>query len=174
VTARWRSIVIGAVVVAVLAAAAYVLLSRAGAIPVGPGSAVLPVVGTAAGGKQAGNQFDVIRATEIPATNPDLVGTLDMRQDNSLMVRPDSKGAPAGLVEVVIGSQTRLYRNATGDQLQGEAPASGSIQMVVAPYRLDQIAVSDHIIAWGARRGDRIVADVVMVEPLAVRSVPAH
>jgi len=56
--------------------------------------------------------YGVVRATEMPATNPDIVGRLEQRQDNSLMVRPDSKGAPAPLVEVVVTGQTRLYRNA--------------------------------------------------------------
>ncbi len=96
-----------------------------------------------------------------------MVGSLETRQDNSLMVRPDSKGAPAALVEVVLTKDTRLYRNATGDQLHGASSAGTTIQMVVAPYRSDQIAVGDRIIAWGGRRGDRLVAEVVMIEPQA-------
>ena len=39
----------------------------------------------------------------MPATNPNLVGRLEQKQDNSPTVRPESKSA-----------QPRLYRNATG------------------------------------------------------------
>jgi len=64
----------------------------------------------------------------------------------------------------VVTGQTRLYRNATGDAL-GAPPASGStVQMVLAPYSLEQVAVGDSVNACGERRGDRLVAEVVMVE----------
>ena len=100
----------------------------------------------------------------MPATNPNVVGRLEQRQDNSLMVRPDSKGAPAPLVEVVITSQTRLYRNATGDFAGTPPPAGATVRMVLAPYSLGQAAVGQHVIAWGQQRGARLVAEVIMIE----------
>ena len=158
-------IVVGGVIL--LAAAAYVGLSLIN--PKLASRTNLPADGS---GKKTGVTFDVIPATEIPATNPDLVGQLQTRQDNSLMVLPDTKGAPAPVVEVVVTTQTRLYRNATGDQLHGAPPSGTTIQMVILPYALEQVAAGNRIIAWGERRGDRIVADVILVEPQAPNSPP--
>jgi len=162
---RTSLIVVGAIVV--LAAAAFVGLSLLNPNLTGFGGLRLPGAAAGPSDKKQTFTYNVIPATEMPATNPDIVGRLEQKQDNSLMVRPDSKGAPAALVEVVIASQTRLYRNATGDFL-GTPPASGTaVQMVLVPYSLEQVAVGDSVIAWGQQRGDRLVAEVVMVETSA-------
>ena len=150
--------------IVVLAAAAFVGLSLLNPNLADLRGLRLPGAATEAGGQKRTVTYDVVRATELPAANPDAVGRLEQRQDNSLMVRPDSKGGSAPLVEVVITGQTRLYRNATGDAF-GTPPAPGStVPMVLAPYSLEQVAVGDSVIAWGERRGDRLVAEVVMVE----------
>ena len=149
-------IVVGGVIL--LAAAAYVGLSLLN--PNLAGKASLPADGS---GKKTGLTIDFIPATEIPTTNSDLVGRLQTRQNNSLMVQPDSQGAPAALVEVVVTTQTHIYHDTTGDQFQGPPPTGSSVQQVVVPYTLDQIAVGDRIIVWGDRRGDRIVANVIAV-----------
>jgi hypothetical protein len=167
---RTPLVVLAAIVV--LAAAAFVGLSLLN--PNLPGLSGLRLPGAAGGAsdKKPALSYNVIPATEMPATNPDIVGRLEQKQDNSLMVRPDSKGAAAPLVEVVITGQTRLYRNATGDFL-GTPPASGSaVQMVLAAYSLEQAAVGDSVIAWGQQRGGRLVAEVVMIETGAAPAAP--
>jgi hypothetical protein len=150
--------------IGLLAAAAFMAMSLLNPNLAGFSGLRLPGAATEASGKKQSVTYDVVRATEMPATNPDIVGRLEQRQDNSLMVRPDSKGAPAPLVEVVITGQTRLYRNVTGDFL-GTPPASGTtVQMVLAPYTLEQVAAGDNVIAWGARRGDRLTAEVILIQ----------
>jgi hypothetical protein len=169
-TIRTPLIVLAAIVV--LAAAAFVGLSLLNPNLAGLSGLRLPGAASSASNKKSSVTYDVVRATEMPATNPDLVGRLEQKQDNSLMVRPDSKGAAAPLVEVVITGQTKLYRNATGDFL-GTPPASGAtVQMVLAPYTLEQVAVGDSVIAWGGQRGGRLVADVVMIETAAAPAAP--
>ena len=159
-------IVVGGV--SLLAAAAFVGLSLGNPNLAGLSSLRLPGAATAGpGNKQSGLTYSVVRATEMPATNPEVVGRLEQKQDNSLMVRPDSKGAPAPLVEVVVTGQTRLYRNATGDFLGAALAPGAAVQMVLAPYRLEQVVVGDSVIAWGALRGGRLVAEVVMIETTA-------
>ena len=152
-------------VIVVLAAAAFVAVSLLNPSLAGFSGLRLPGAATAGpSNKPSGLTYNVVPATEMPATNPDLVGRLEQKQDNSLMVRPDSKGAPAPLVEVVVASQTRLYRNATGDFV-GTPPAPGAaIQMKLVPYSLGQVSVGDSVIAWGEQRGGRLVAEVVMIE----------
>jgi len=164
---RWP-ITIGAVVA--LAAATFVAVSLLHPNLAGFSAGRPP--GAATGDKQQAVTYNMIPATEMPATNPDLVGRLERKQDNSLMVRPDSKGAPAPLVEVVVTGQTRLYRNATGDFV-GTPPASGSaVQMVLAPYSLERVAVGDSVVAWGQQRGGRLVAEVIMIETAAPAATP--
>jgi hypothetical protein len=167
---RTPLIILGAIVL--LASAAFVGLSLLNPNLANSGSLPVPGAATNSSGKMPGVTFDVIPATEIPATNPDLVGRLQNRQDNSLMVLPDTKGAPALVVEVVITTQTRLYRNTTGDQLHGAPPSGTTIRMVVVPYTLEQVAAGNTIITWGERRGDRIVAEVIMVEPQTASAAP--
>jgi hypothetical protein len=134
---RTPLIVLGGLIL--LAAASFTGLSQLNPDLAGFSALRLPGAATDASGKQQGVTFDVIRATEMPATNPDFVGRLDSRKDNSLMVRPDSKGAPAPLVEVVVTGQTRLYRNATGDQWRTPPPAGTTVQMVLVPYTIERL-----------------------------------
>ena len=161
---KTRTAILLAAALVLLAAAAFVAFSLLNPNRSGQGGLALSGAATTAGGKKSGVTYNVLPATEMPATNPDVVGQLEQRQDNSLMVRPDSKGATAPLVEVVITSQTRLYRNATGDFAGTPPPAGAAVPMVLAPYRLEQVAVGQHIIAWGQQRGARLVAEVVMIE----------
>jgi len=149
-------IVVGWVIL--LAAAAFVGLSLLN--PNLAGKASLPAD---ASGKKTGLTVDLIMATEIPTTIADAEGRLQTLQNNSLMVQPDSQGAPAALVEVVVTAQTHLYHDTTGDQFPGAGVTGRTVQEVVVPYSLAQIVVGDRIIAWGDRRGDRVVADVIVV-----------
>ncbi len=163
---RTPLIVLGGAIL--LAAAAFLAVGQLSPNRSGLSGPFLPGVATDPARKKQDLTLNVIPATEMPLTNPDVVGRLDSRTDNSLMVRPDSKGAPAPLVEVVVTGQTQLYWNATGDPpvlgVRTPPPSGATVQMVLVPYTLQAIAAGDNIIAWGERRGSRLVAQVVMVE----------
>ena len=104
-------------------------------------------------------------APGIPVTSPDLVGALVEKKDNSLMVRAQTKGGgEAPLTEVVVTGATQLFRNATGDSLTTPPPSGTKVQMVVETWTVTQINPGDNLIVWGTRRGNRIVADVILVE----------
>jgi len=151
---------------ALLAGAAYVAVSLT--VPNGPalGGLRLPgLAGTPSSKKGGGISIDVVPAPGIPVTSPDLVGSLVEKKDNSLMTRPQTKGGgEAPPTEVVVTGDTKLYRNATGDSLTTPPPPGTKVQMVVETWTVAQINPGDSLIVWGARRGDRIVADVILVE----------
>jgi hypothetical protein len=155
--------ILAVAVILLLAGAAYAAVTLAN-----PNANLFQLPGLAGdpNAKKPNSQFTVNYAADFPRTNPDIVGPLVTKQDNSLMVRPASKteNPDAPLTEIVLTQDTKLVRNATGDHLSG-VPAPGAIvQQVLEPYPLAQVAVGDNVIAWGQRRGERLIADFVMVE----------
>jgi hypothetical protein len=127
----------------------------------------------------AGN---VIPAKELPQTPPDVNGIFDHRQDQSIfvgtgtvqvLVQKDASGnlqassSHSGpVVEVVVTTQTIIYKDVTMQQFNGKPPTPGQkIQQVVEPGSLDEIGQpgSSPIIAvWGRKTGDRYIADVIV------------
>ncbi len=179
-----KKILIGLAVVAgiaMLAGAAYLATSlmtpgRAETNPLG----VLPAPGSkglGSGGKVT-IKIEVAPAPELPQSSPDVKGRLVEMKDNSLTVSSVAQGAAQGstsvsgdtgggnspstttegdnspsiTTEVVITQDTKIYRDATFDAMK--PPADGKIQQKVEPYSLA---------AWGAKRGDRLIADVVVL-----------
>lgn len=107
----------------------------------------------------------LVPAAELPETQPDLVGTLVAKQDNSLMLRPITKGpndANNPLVEVVVTAQTEVYIDTTSEQTS--PIVNGTIQQTVETFDVGHMAPADTVVAWGARRGDRLTAEVVVDE----------
>lgn len=110
--------------------------------------------------------LELIPAPELPPTQADLSGTLVEVKDNSLMLRPLSKGAgiqAGSLIEVVITGNTKVFRDDTHDGPGSNAViANGRIQQVVLRSDMGGFNTGDTIAIWGARRGDRLTADVVL------------
>ena len=132
-----------------------------------------------------------MRAPELPQSAPDVRGQLVEAKDNSLTVSTFGEGLAGGKVsastssgsgnspststggdssastttEVVVTQNTKVYRDTTFDAMSGGPPADGKIQQKVEPYTLAQAAKDgvDSVTAWGAKRGDRLVADVVVL-----------
>ena len=123
------------------------------------------------GGRQVGRRALVTPAPEQPATEPDIAGYLVEIQDKSLIVQPIIKGAQ-GLVEsgphveVVITNQTRLYRDATYDNMIGpQANNTNSVQQIMKPMTTDEIVVDGTLaLIWGERRGSRLNATVIILQ----------
>lgn len=118
------------------------------------------------GGKRPGQQFSMQYAPGFPRSDPAIGGPLVERKDNSLYVQQVTKPARSDLLalEVLITQDTTLVRNATGDHLSGAIQLGATVQQVLVPYTLDQLLPGDNVIAWGEKRGERVVADYVMVE----------
>ncbi len=116
--------------------------------------------------------FNLKPAPELPQSTPDVRGQLVEMKDNSLIVSTNatlvaSGGAvatsqPGPSTEVVITQDTKIYRDATFDAMQAP-PADGNVQQKVEPYSLAQAAKdgADTVTAWGTKRGERLIADVV-------------
>jgi hypothetical protein len=127
----------------------------------------------------------VVSAKELPAAVPDSRGVVLRRADNSVFVGTnvrkwqrvrDNDAAPARYEiafdgpaleqEVLITHNTIIYRNAT--PLDQPRVVDGGIQEVVEPGKLADIRPDAMLQVWGERKGDRVVARVVVYSYLPV------
>jgi hypothetical protein len=177
---RTRSIVGGVVaLIVLLAGAAFVggqLLNQQ-AKPQGAGGPLVMRSGGSGEGGAAMSEVPVEfeSAKELPAAPPEVVGLFAERKDNSLFVTVgdgtfsgsvDENGAMNTQVggnsqklEVVVTNDTLLYKDVT------EVMANGNIQQKVAPGSLDELGQNSFVTAWGERRGDRLIAKVLLYSP---------
>jgi hypothetical protein len=131
--------------------------------------------GLFAGGEQIGE--GILPAKELPQTPAEVFGFFDHRQDKSIFVVtgqiPKAVNEPVDpktlangpTVEIVVTSQTTIYRDATSKQFNGPPPSGQKPQQVVEPGSLDEIAEYSTITVWGRKTGDRIIADVLVYTP---------
>jgi hypothetical protein len=125
------------------------------------------------------NVDDIQPAKELPQAPADVRGVFESRQDNSIFlgtgrvalgVQIDdqtgevqtSSDHDGPTVEVVVTSQTTIYKDVTMKQFNGPPPEGQKIQQVVEPGSLDDIGESSLITVWGKKTGDRIIADVLV------------
>ncbi len=167
-----RKILIGigsglGVVLLAIAAFMAVRLLNASASTSGPG---IPPGGSRGPGK--GATVFMLRLTpapELPVTHADLEGDVTNIQDNSIYVsnRPNNS-VPAGPVtEVVVSQKTKIYRDITLDTVP--TPQSGTTtnlgaQQVIEPADVSSISTDSHVQVWGQMRGNRLNAEVVLVQ----------
>jgi hypothetical protein len=80
---------------------------------------------------------------------------------------------PGPLTEVVVSKETRIYRDTSMDNVP--KPTGGdtnlSIQQVVEPVDISQIAQDYMVQVWGQKRGDRLIAGTILVMGAAVIQV---
>ena len=120
---------------------------------------------------------DTERAKELPDRPSDLTGLLIRAENNSVYVgvgaRRDFGFSATGsgdydasdfdaIVEVVVTHGTEIYKDVTGVQSLGPEQKPGLIRQKVVPIKLDELGGQGLIMAWGERRGDRMIADVVL------------
>lgn len=138
--------------------------------------------------------LDIQPAPELPPSQPEAAGIFVRREDNSIFIgtgeimvqmevdpatgqsKMDSSYS-GPVLEVVVGRDTAIYRDETDFPSPDQAnPADGKVvvQQVVQPVdslnELGKIADNTEFQAWGERRGDRIVAQVVVYRPPAFRT----
>jgi hypothetical protein len=152
----------------------------------GPGG--MMVSGSAAGGAQQAVSVEVEGAKELPEAPPDVTGIFSRREDNSVfvtsgngafMVRVDDTGkvttgteGDTQEVEVVITGDTVVYKDVTQSQFGGGPPSGGKIQQKVEPGSADEIGDNSFVTAWGERRGDRLIASVVLYSQPMIFGAP--
>jgi hypothetical protein len=122
----------------------------------------------------AGARYELILPTQYPDRQSDVEGFVVEVKDNSIFVRPAFKreGGQQDYppVEVVVGSTTEIYRDET--DRQHPIIVDGKFEWVINPFALDQIEVGYVLNAWGARRGDRVVADVIIIYVVPTDDAP--
>lgn len=183
---RRTKLIVGVVaLVILLAGAAFVggrLLNNGPAQAGGPGGLVMK------GGPNAGGvSVQLLPAKELPQTSPDATGLFASRKDNSLfvtignkfMVQVDKNGAVntqtdgnGQQLEIVVTSDTVVYKDATDMVNMQAPPADGKVQQQVAPGSLDEIGQNSFVSAWGERRGDRVIAKVLMYSTPRILKAP--
>ena len=175
---RRTGLIVGGVIalVVILASAAFVggrlLNNQAG--PTG-GKGGLMIKGGPGGGQAVSLQIEP--AKELPGTAPDVRGLFAERKDNSIfvtlgdkfMVQVDKNGTVntqtdgnGDKLEVVVTGDTTIYKDVTQASLDSPPPSDGKVQQQVAPGTLDEIGSNSFVSAWGERRGDRVIAKVLL------------
>ena len=177
---RSRLPLIVGVVVVLLAAAAFVggrLLNNKNAAGGGPGS--LQFAG--AGGPGAGQAFalEIMPASELPDAPPDATGLFSRAEDNSVFVQAGNGDFSVSVsddgtvnmqssgsgeeTEIVITAETKVYREIIEQPSDpSAAQTGGKVQQKVELSTIDQLGQNSFMSAWGQRRGDRLVADVLL------------
>ena len=114
-------------------------------------------------------------APELPTTTPELSGLLVEKKDNAMILQTVSFDAGSGWrlgdsnapmdtssgpkVEVIVTGETLIYR----DNFE---IGPSSIQQTVREATLDEVASQMLITIWGREEGDRVIADIVLVQHL--------
>jgi hypothetical protein len=62
---------------------------------------------------------------------------------------------------VVATHETLIYRDDTLQQL-GDDPPPGPVQQLLKPGSLDELGATSTVLAWGEKRGDRLLATVLV------------
>jgi len=120
-------------------------------------------------------QVDVKPAPEMPESPADVSGLFVQREDNNLFVGTGQLSAvlvdgkwkqyhDGPVMEIVTTHHTQIYRDNLLQKLGGVAP-SGSVQQVLEPGSVEEMGENSFVMAWGQRRGDRLVADIVVFSP---------
>ncbi len=175
---RW--IIFGSVVlIGLLASAAFVggrLLNQQTQIGHDNGAGLSDV---SAGGQTT--SIEIVKAKELPDTEPEVAGLFAERKDNSIFVTTGNGAFTVAVgedgavktqnngntqkLEVVVTGETTVYKNITQPPDPSTLPSDGKLQEKVAPGSLDDIGQNSFVSAWGDRRGDRLIARVLMYAP---------
>jgi hypothetical protein len=167
---RWLWLILGIALVLVLGTASYVggRLLTGGGIP-----------GLSAGGLHS-SDHNFQPSEELPQTPPDVgKGIFDHRQGNSIFVgtgqvqmsmKQDSQSGQVQtstshngpVVEVVVTTQTKIYKDTTMQKYNGQPPRGQTIQQVIKPGSLDEIGQYSIITVWGKKTGVRYIADILV------------
>jgi hypothetical protein len=111
-------------------------------------------------------------APELPIVHPDLTGVVTRIQDNSLFVTQatnvSTNAPPSGPVtEVVVSQKTLIYRDTTLNTVPTPRPGTTTnlgVQQVVELADLSSISTDSFVQVWGQQRGDRLNADMILVQ----------
>lgn len=192
---RRTKLIVGMIaLIGLLAGAAFVggqLLSQQTKPQGAGGPLVMRSGGPGAGGAMTSEvSVEFESAKELPATPPDVSGLFAERRDNSVfvtvgdgtfsvMVGEDGTvstqtGGNSQKLEVVVTNDTTLYKDVTEMMTNGDPSAVDKIQQKVAPGSLDEMGQNSFVTAWGERRGDRLIAKVLLYSQPMIMAAPVQ
>ena len=117
-----------------------------------------------------------VPAEECPTSDPEVAGAYARRLDNSLFIDETEDGfriaqddsgsysiinATGQIHEVVVTAETAVYVDTTNEKFD-EALADGILYQKLGAGSLEEIADLSYVRAWGERRGDRLIASVLI------------
>jgi hypothetical protein len=189
----WIALGAGLVLLAILAAGAYTAVrllaqpEQPAAVESGGVRVMQSVVDDGNGPVSVRTTF--LPAPELPAEPSAASGVVVSRQDNSVIlgtgnidvtvevqIDPDTGQETRSVIprtdgpelEIIIGPDTVLYRDVT--DFEADMPTESGervVQQVVRPAgSADEIEPQMEMSVWGERRGDRVIADVVVFGPM--------
>jgi len=156
----------------------------------GAGALVVLLVGAAFVGGRLLSQRRLVRtsgpgvvhikqAAELPDEPPAAVGPVQKVEGKTITLETAAGGSaviyfgPEGVekkegewkqIEVVVTQETKVYK---GVPLSPEEiKKGGEFQMKVEEATLADIKVGDHIEVWGEESGERIIAEVIHIQPI--------
>jgi hypothetical protein len=91
-------------------------------------------------------------------------------EDGTVSTQTDGNGQK---LEVVVTNDTLLYKDVTEMMTNGNPPADGKVQQKDSPGKVDELGQNSYVTAWGERRGDRLIATVVMYSEPMVFAAPS-
>lgn len=124
-------------------------------------------------------EAQIEQAEELPEEQPDVIGFFSRREDNSVFI---SESAGNGMMiavgedgsvstnagdketEVVVTSDTLVYMDVTTESID-ESQDGGVVKQTLKPGSVDEIGQYSVVMAWGEKRGDRVVARVLLYSP---------
>jgi hypothetical protein len=134
------------------------------------------VVSDSGGGvSTTGTMIEILPADEMPDRAPDVAGLFARREDNRLFVGTGALSAmkvedrwefhhDGPVIEVVATHDTLVYRDDTLQEF-GDVPPSNAVQQVLSSSTVDKVEQNSTLSVWGTRRGERLVADVIVFFP---------
>jgi hypothetical protein len=169
---------------------AHLLVQPEPARPGSGGARVMQSVQVGNDGVPVSVQTTILPAAELPDDQPVAAGIVLRRQDDTLMLgtgdielavevevdaatgRESSSVVPSTSgpeLEVVLTRDTLLYRDVT--DVAGQQPEESGEVIITQELRpvgdTDEIRAQMEAQVWGERRGERVVAEVVVFGPLA-------
>ncbi len=167
-----KRLIIGIVAVLLLAGA-YVagrLLNESlGPIRVGGGNV------TISSGDGSMVEAEYVPAEELPDSPPEIAGLFSRREDNTIFVHETDGGFRISMdeegnvstnagdeeTEIVVTNETEIYSDITSNKIS-ELKDGDTLKQTLKPGSIEELGSLSFLQVWGERRGDRIIADVLV------------
>lgn len=120
-------------------------------------------------------EAEYVPADELPDSPPEIAGLYSRREDNSIFVRETDGGFRISMdeegnvstnagdeeTEVVVTYETEIYVDVTSSKIS-ELEDGDTLVQTLKPGSIEELGTLSFLQVWGERRGDRIIADVLV------------